>query len=88
MKIMAVFLWVALGLFAQTPTPADRIEAARKGPGSGEMKLQVAAVTAATQVTVWGQDYLFLATSASPVTVSINLQPQIPLAQVDASHCC
>ena len=86
MKIIAVFLWVALGIFAQTPTPADRIDAARKGPGSAEMKQQVAAVTAATLVTVWGQDYLFLATSASPVTVSIDLQPQIPLSQVDATH--
>jgi enterochelin esterase family protein len=35
---------------------------------------------------VWGQDYLFLATSASPVTVSIDLAPQKPLSQVDATH--
>jgi hypothetical protein len=86
MKTMPVFLWVTFAVFAQPPTAADRIEAARKGPGSAEMKQQVAAVTAATQVTVWGQDYLFLATAASPVTVSIDLQPQTPLAQVDATH--
>jgi enterochelin esterase-like enzyme len=33
-----------------------------------------------------GQDYLFLATSASPVTVSVDLQPQKQLAQVDGNH--
>ena len=43
-------------------------------------------MTAATQVTVWGQDYLFLATSPTPVTVSIDLQPQRDLGQVDANH--
>jgi enterochelin esterase-like enzyme len=86
MKITAVFLWVTFAIFAQPPTPADRIEAARKGPGSPEMKAQAAMVTAATQVIVWGQDYLFLATSASPVTVSIDLQPQKPLAQIDGNH--
>ena len=34
----------------------------------------------------WGQDYLFLATAAKPVTASIDLQPQAAFAQVDATH--
>ena len=42
MKTMAAFLWVASALFAQAPTPAESIEAARKGPGSAEMKQRVA----------------------------------------------
>jgi enterochelin esterase family protein len=50
------------------------------------MKERAAKLTAPTQVQVWGQDYLFLATAPQPVTVSIDLQPQAPLAQVDATH--
>jgi enterochelin esterase family protein len=85
-KTLAAFLCVLPAIFAQTPTPAESIDAARKGPDSAEMKRRVAAMTASTQVVVWGQDYLFLASSPSPVTVSIDLQPQKPLAQVDANH--
>jgi enterochelin esterase family protein len=86
MKILAVFLCVEFAVFAQTPTPAESIEAARKGPESAAMKQRVAAMTAPTQVSVWGQDYLFLATSASPVAISVDLQPQRQLAQVDGNH--
>lgn len=50
------------------------------------MKQRVAGMTAPTQVIVWGQDYLFLSTSASPVSVSIDLQPQSRMAQVDGNH--
>ena len=86
MKILVAYLAVAIAIFAQTPTPAESIEAARKGPETTAMKQRVAGMTAPTQVSVWGQDYLFLATSASPVSVSIDLQPQRPLAQVDGNH--
>ena len=50
------------------------------------MKQRAAGMTAPTEVSVWGQDYLFLARSDSPVTVSIDLQPQTPLARVDGNH--
>ncbi len=86
MKILIAWLGVAIAVFAQTPTPSESIEAARKGPETAAMKQRVAGMTAATQVTVWGQDYLFLATSATPVSVAIDLQPQKQLAQVDANH--
>ncbi len=86
MKILIAYLGVAIAAFAQTPTPAESIETARKGPDTPAMKQRVAGMTAATQVTVWGQDYLFLATSPTPVSVSIDLQPQKQLAQVDTNH--
>lgn len=86
MKILIAFLGAALALSAQTAAPAESIEAARKGPASQAMKDRVSKMTAPTQVTVWGQDYLFLATSPAPVTVSIDLQPQSALAQVDGTH--
>ena len=86
MKILIAFFGVAIAVFAQTPTAAESIETARKGPETAAMKQRVAGMTAATQVTVWGQDYLFLATSATPVSVSIDLQPQRQLAEVDGNH--
>src|SRR5262245_20390186 len=85
MRSLPVFLFAVSALVAQN-SPSDLIEAARKGPSSAEMKERVAKLTAATQVTVWGQDYLFVATSPAPVTISIDLQPQTPLAQIDATH--
>jgi enterochelin esterase family protein len=84
MKPFALCLCAAFLAFSQTPS--ELIETARKGPASAEMKERVAKTTAATQVTVWGQDYLFVATSPTPVTISIDLQPQTPLAQIDATH--
>jgi enterochelin esterase family protein len=84
MKSIALSLCATFIAFSQTPS--ELIETARKGPGSPEMKERVTKMTAPTQVTVWGQDYLFVATSPNPVTVSIDLQPQTPLAQIDATH--
>jgi enterochelin esterase family protein len=86
MKTISAFLCVAFSAFAQAPTAAESIEAARKGASSAEMKQRVEKMTAATQVIVWGGDYLFLATSPSPVTVAIDSQPQKPLAQIDGNH--
>jgi enterochelin esterase family protein len=86
MKHVAMCALCVSAAFAQGNSPAEMIETARHGPASAQMKERVAKMTAATQVTVWGQDYLFLATSPSPVTLSIDLQPQTPLAQIDGTH--
>jgi len=86
MKTLIAFLVSAIAVCAQTPTAAESIEAARKGPASAAMKDRVAKITTPAQVIVWGQDYLFLATSPSPATVSIDLEPQEELAQVDGNH--
>ena len=86
MKLLIAHLAAATAIFAQTPPAAQSIETARKGPDSPAMKQRVAGMTAPTQVTVWGQDYLFLATSPSQVSVSIDLQPQKQLSQVDTTH--
>ena len=81
MKCVAICLLAASAIFGQTPA-ADLIEAARGGPSSAALKDLLAKNTAATQVVIWGQDYLFLAKSASPVTVSIDQQPPAALAQI------
>src|SRR5215471_5314595 len=84
MKTIALCLGCAFVAFSQSPS--ELIDTARQGPASAEMKDRVAKITTPTQVTVWGQDYLFLATSPNPVTISIDLQPQVPLTQIDATH--
>ncbi|HXK06261.1 MAG TPA: alpha/beta hydrolase-fold protein [Verrucomicrobiae bacterium] len=81
MKSLAACLLAASAMLAQ-PSASDLIEAARGGPSSPALKDLLAKTTAATQVVVWGQDYLFLGKSSSPVTVSIDQQPPAPLAQV------
>ncbi|HJZ98984.1 MAG TPA: alpha/beta hydrolase-fold protein [Candidatus Solibacter sp.] len=86
MQRLAICLLCVSAAFAQGNSPAESIEIARKGPASAEMKERAAKITTPTQVTVWGQDYLFLATSPNPVTISIDLQSQTPLAQIDATH--
>jgi hypothetical protein len=53
MKILIGYFGLTVALFAQTPTPAESIEAARKGPESPAMKQRVAKMTAPTQVSVW-----------------------------------
>jgi enterochelin esterase-like enzyme len=84
MKPIALCLCAAFSALSQPPS--ELLEGARKGPASAEMKDRVAKITTPTQVAIWGQDYLFLATSPSAVTVSIDLQPQTPLAQIDNTH--
>jgi enterochelin esterase family protein len=88
MRTSALLLCAAFVLLAQTPpsTPADLIEAARKGPSNPDFQSRIANVRGPAQVTVWGQDYLFVGVSPTPVTVSIDLEPQTALAQADATH--
>ncbi len=86
MKPLLASLTFTAALLAQAPTPAESIEAARKGPASTAMQQRVGKMTTPVQVAVWGQDYLFLATAPSQVTVSIDQQPPKALAQVDPTH--
>jgi enterochelin esterase family protein len=83
MKAIAVCVFVS-AVFAQSP--ADLIEAARKGPASAELNERVSKMSGApTRVTVWGQDYLFLANSPSAATVAIDQQPPTPMTQVEGT---
>src|SRR5215472_12261140 len=83
MKAIAVCVFVS-AVYAQSP--ADLIEAARKGPASAELKERVSKMSGApTRVTVWGQDYLFLANSPSAATVAIDQQPPTPMTQVEGT---
>jgi len=87
MRTLAIGLLTGLALLAQTSPLEDAIEAARGGPGNPELATRIAKAISGNQgVAVWGQDYLFAATSPSPVTIAIDQQPPVSLAQVAGSN--
>jgi len=87
MRMLVVSLLTGFGLLAQTSPLEEAIEAARGGPGNPELKSCIAKAMSGPQgVVVWGQDYLFAATSPSPVTVSIDQQLPVPLAPIPGSN--
>ncbi len=72
---------------SQTSPLEEAIEAARSGATNPELKVRIAKLISGAQgVIIWGQDYLFVATSTSPVTISIDQQPPVPLAQIPGSN--
>src|SRR5262249_15628236 len=57
------------------------------GPNAPGLRDRLAKVQPTGQgVTIWGQDYLFLANSPAAVTISIDQQPATALTQVPGSN--
>jgi enterochelin esterase-like enzyme len=82
-------LWFAIASAAQAQMHplAQLIEAARGGPSSpGLEDLITKTLGAKGGTAVWGQDYLFVAPSSSPASVSIDAQPPLPMVQVGHSN--
>lgn len=82
-------LWFAMASAgnAQVHPLAQLIEAARGGSSSpGLEDLITKTVGAKGGTAVWGQDYLFVAPSPSPTTISIDAQPPLPMLQVGHSN--
>jgi enterochelin esterase-like enzyme len=72
--------------FAQTPPLEELIAAARGGPSTAGLKDRITkALSARGGAAVWGQDYLFVADSPSPVTISIDREPAVPMSQIPGS---
>ncbi len=90
MKIATLaVLWFAIASTAQPQEHplAHLIEAARGGPSSpGLEDLITKTLTAKGGTAVWGEDYLFVTPSSSPATISIDLQPPLPMLQVGQSN--
>jgi hypothetical protein len=83
MRTLAVFLFASFPILPETSPLEDAIVAARGGATNPEVRARIAkAISAAQGVIVWGQDYLFVATSPSPVTISINQLPPVSMAQI------
>src|SRR5208283_4905025 len=59
---------------------------ARQGSNAPGLKDRITKTLSARGGTaVWGQDYLFVSNSPSPVSVSIDNQPAVPMASVQGS---
>jgi enterochelin esterase-like enzyme len=72
---------------AQVHPLSRLIEAARGGPSSpGLEDLVTKTLGGKGGTAVWGQDYLFVAPSSSPASISIDAQPPLPMLQVGHSN--
>ena len=89
MKKLVLFLlatFATSAAFAQTSPFAELIDLARQGPTAPGLKDRIVkTLTARGSNAVWGQDYLFVSDSPAPVTISLDNQPAVPMAQVEGS---
>ena len=89
MTVMKTFLLlVAAGIsaFAQTSPLEQLIALARQGPAAPGLQQSITTTLSARGGTaVWGQDYLFVANSPTPVSVSVDNQPAVPMAAIEGS---
>ena len=84
-RFLPLLLLVSCAL-AQTPPLEELIAAARGGPSAAGLKDRITkTLSARGGIAVWGQDYLFVANSPSPVTISIDREPAVPMAQIPDS---
>jgi enterochelin esterase-like enzyme len=83
MKKFALFLLASSAAYAQTPPLEELIGIARQGPAAPGVKDAITKTLSARGGTaVWGQDYLFVSNSPTPVSISIDNQPALPMAAV------
>jgi enterochelin esterase family protein len=86
MKKFALFLLASSAAFAQTSPLEELIGIARQGPAAPGLQDRVAKTLSPRGGTaVWGQDYLFVSNSPSPVSISIDNQPAVPMAAIQGS---
>lgn len=86
MKTIALFLLASAAFFAQTPPLEELIETARQGGAAPGLKDQITSTLSPRGGTaVWGQDFLFVADSPQPVSVSIDQQSAAAMTQIEGS---
>jgi enterochelin esterase family protein len=86
MKTLAATLLALSAAFAQTSPQEDLIAAIHQGitsPALNELITKTLGPRGGTAV--WGQDFLFVANSPSPVTISIDQQPAVPMQSLAGS---
>src|ERR1017187_3935422 len=89
MKKLVLLLLTSSAALAQTSPLAELIALARHGPAAPGLKDGIAkTLSARGGNAVWGQDYLFVSDSPAPVTISLDNQPAVPMAQVAGSSRC
>jgi len=86
MKTIALFLLASAAFFAQTPPLEELIETARQGGAAPGLKDQITSTLSPRGGTaVWGQDFLFVADSPQPVSISIDQQSAAAMTQIEGS---
>ncbi len=86
MKKLVLFLLTSPALLAQAPPLEELIALARQGPAAPGLKDGITkTLSARGGNAVWGQDYLFVADSPAPVTISLDNQPAVPMARIEGS---
>jgi enterochelin esterase-like enzyme len=86
MKPTVCVLLLSTAIFAQTPPLEELIDMARQGPSASGLKEQITkTLSPRGGNAVWGQDYLFVANSPTPATVSIDQEPPHAMAEVPGS---
>ena len=86
MKTIALFLLASAAFFAQTPPLEELIETARHGGAAPGLKDQITSTLSPRGGTaVWGQDFLFVADSPQPVSISIDQQSAGAMTQIEGS---
>jgi enterochelin esterase-like enzyme len=73
--------------FSQTPPLQELINLARTGPNTPGLKDAITKTLGARGGSaVWGQDYLFVTTSPTPATISIDNQPAVPMSPIEGTQ--
>jgi enterochelin esterase family protein len=86
MNTPVLLLLAASAAFAQSSPLEELIATARQGPAAAGLKDRIAkTLSPRGGSAVWGQDYLFVTESTSPVTISIDQQPAVPMTQIEGS---
>ena len=86
MKTIASFLLASAAFYAQTPPLEELIETARQGGAAPGLKDQITSTLSPRGGTaVWGQDFLFVADSPQPVSISIDQQSAAAMTQIEGS---
>jgi enterochelin esterase-like enzyme len=86
MKKFALLLIASSAAFAQTSPLEELIGLARQGPAAPGLQDRITKTLSPRGGTaVWGQDYLFVSNSPSPVSISIDNQPAVPMAGIKGS---
>uniref|UniRef100_Q01QJ6 Putative esterase n=1 Tax=Solibacter usitatus (strain Ellin6076) TaxID=234267 RepID=Q01QJ6_SOLUE len=86
MRTLAILLFSLSAAFAQTSPQEDLIAAIRQGANGPTLTDLITKTLGARGGTVvWGQDYLFVASSPTPVTISIDQQPAVTMQPLAGS---
>jgi hypothetical protein len=84
--IAGALLLTSSALFAQTAPWEELIATARKGSTTPGLKDVITkTLSAHGGNAIWGQDYLFVAESPTPATISIDSQPAVAMASIPGS---